>query len=67
MLKLKILSNLLENYFIQDPNQIPFNYVHLERSMPATDKRVVANAWHLEPFMNYLDNLLLFMYRKSLF
>ena len=57
-----------ENNFIHDPNQIPFNWVHLKRSMPATDKRLEAGKrLYFEPFVNYLDNLLLFLYRISIF
>ncbi len=67
MLKFEILSTLRGNYFIHDPNQIPFNWVHLERSMPPTGKRIVENSLHLAPFMYYLDNLLLFLYRISIF
>jgi hypothetical protein len=54
--------------FHHDPNQIPFNWVHLARSMPPTDKRVEAGKrLYFEPFVNYLDNLLLFLYRISIF
>jgi len=41
--------------------------MHRVASMPPTGKGVLENSLHLALFVNYLDSLLFFLYRISIF